>query len=208
MQTEKRRHPTAKEYIAYVLHHGTTDFNQKGLYTGWIDVPLDDQGVVDANRAAEFLSSCQIDAVYSSPLCRAVRTAEIVVSKLGGRFITECHCLFPWSLPSFWGESKEDYEEGLKPYVDDDSKCPKWGETLEAFRDRTADFFEDKFNKFCPTLFVTHTSNIIALSEVILGEAHGKEVVGPGGLLGIYEDGDGYGFDVLLGKEQDADYGQ
>lgn len=197
-----------KKYIAYVQHHAQTRFNAQKRYTGIWDIPLDDKGVLQANKSAEFLSTCEIDCVYSSPLIRAIRTAEIIVSKLGGRCIIERHELLPWAIPTLAGVSKDEYEEKLKPYVDNPSKCPPDGEALEEFREETADFFEDKFNKFCPTLFVTHTSNIIALSEVILGEAHGKEVVGPGGLLGIYEDGDGYGFDVLLGKEQDADYGQ
>jgi broad specificity phosphatase PhoE len=196
-----------KEYIAYVLHHGTTTFNESGLYTGWINVELDDQGVLDAEKAAEFLSSCHIEAVYSSPLCRALRTAEIVVSKMGGRCIVERHELLPWSIPEFWGTGKEDFEEGLKPYVDNPSKRPKWGETLEEFRERIADFFEDKLSVHCPTLFVTHTSNIIALKESLTGEASSEKVVGPGGLIGIYEDGDGWGFDILLGKKIDADYG-
>ena len=197
-----------RKYIAYVQHHGTTKFNEQGLYTGWIDVPLDDQGVLDAEKAAEFLSSCEIDCVYSSPLCRAVRTAEIIVSRLGGRCIVECHSLFPWGIPEFWGTEKEAFEEDLKPYVTNPSKRPKWGETLEEFRERIADFFEDKLSCHCPTLFVTHTSDIIALKESLTGEASSEKVVGPGGLVGIYEDGDGYGIDVLLGKEIEANYGK
>jgi len=79
---------------------------------------------------------------------------------------------------------------------------------LEEFLERIADFFEDKLSCHCPTLFVTHTSDIIALKESLTGEASSEKVVGPGGLVGIYEDGDGYGIDVLLGKEIEANYGK
>ena len=46
-------------------------------------------GNLGAEKAAEFLSSCEIQSVYSSPLRRARRTAEIIVSRLGGRYFVK-----------------------------------------------------------------------------------------------------------------------
>lgn len=200
-----------RKYCGYVLHHGTTKFNEQGLYTGWIDVPLDAKGILDAERAAKFLSDKHIMCVATSPLQRAIHTAEIVVSKQTSKpEIEECHSLFPWSIPEFWGMSKEDYTKGLKPYVDNPKKRPKWGETLTEFRKRIGDFFEENLDPDCVTLFVTHTSDIIALSDVLRGTESNEEVVGPGGLIGVYEDedGDGWCLEVLMGEEIAPDYGQ
>src|SRR5271157_4442014 len=198
-----------RKYCAYVLHHGTTTFNEKGLYTGWIDVPLDSKGERDARAAKRFLAGRRIDCVATSPLCRAVRTAEIVTEGHDVD-IEECHSLFPWSIPEFWGMPKDEYTKGLKPYVDDPKKRPKWGETLTEFRKRIGDFFEDNLDSECVTLFVTHTSDIIALSDVLNGTESNEMVVGPGGLLGVYEDedGDGWCLEVLMGEEIAPDYGQ
>lgn len=208
MSNSQKKVLVPKDYKMFVAHHGETLCNKKGLYTGLVNVELDDDGIIQANTIAEFLSSQEINCVYSSPLCRALRTAEIITSRHGGRYITEHHSLLPWSIPEFWLESKETYTEGLKKYVDNPNRRPEYGETLAEFRERTADFLEEKIKPDCKTLLVCHTSNIIAMSEFIEGKRHEKAVVGPGGLLGIYEDGDGYGYDVLLGKTQDADYGQ
>jgi broad specificity phosphatase PhoE len=52
--------------------------NKAGLLQGRIDVPLSDEGVKQAEDAAAKLRHIQFDRVFSSPLIRAVRTAEIV----------------------------------------------------------------------------------------------------------------------------------
>lgn len=62
----------------YLLRHGETAMNADGnRYCGRMDVPLNEQGVQQAERMAERLKSIQFDAVYASPLQRAYRTAEI-----------------------------------------------------------------------------------------------------------------------------------
>ncbi|GHS87619.1 phosphoglycerate mutase [Synergistales bacterium] len=43
-------------------------------------MPLDEMGVMQAEKTAKRLASCHLDAVYTSPLARARRTAEIIAS--------------------------------------------------------------------------------------------------------------------------------
>jgi len=38
-------------YTLILLRHGNSDWNQKNLFTGWVDVRLSDQGVAEATRA-------------------------------------------------------------------------------------------------------------------------------------------------------------
>lgn len=63
--------------------HGLTDFNAENRFQGQLDVPLNEQGEAQARSVAEALVGWGITAVYSSPLTRALRTAEQVADRLG-----------------------------------------------------------------------------------------------------------------------------
>ena len=194
----------AINYIAFVVHHGTTSFNEKNKYTGLINVPLSDKGVADAERAHRFLDRHCIERAVSSPLSRAVRTAEIIAPKL---CIEQNNGLFPWSIPTYWGKSKEEFEGALEDYISHPGKTPPMGESLNDFMDRTGDFFEDQLNPHCLTLFVAHTTNLIALCDLIDGVKKHDRVIEPGGVIGVYCDDrfGGYGYDILLGDDIKAD---
>lgn len=59
-----------------LIRHGESEANLDALVAGHYDVPLSELGVKQARETAEHLSSEQIDAVYSSDLCRASATAK------------------------------------------------------------------------------------------------------------------------------------
>lgn len=61
-----------------VVRHGQTDFNAESRYQGSIDIPLNATGVQQAEEAAQQLRAIDIDIVVSSPLRRALGTAEII----------------------------------------------------------------------------------------------------------------------------------
>ena len=60
----------------YLVRHGTTDFNVYGKFQGSMDVPLNALGLEQARYLGVRFREVPLDAVYSSPLCRALRTAE------------------------------------------------------------------------------------------------------------------------------------
>jgi 2,3-bisphosphoglycerate-dependent phosphoglycerate mutase len=72
---------TAK-YTLILLRHGNSDWNQKNLFTGWVDVDLSDQGRAEAHRAGELLSESGLkpDLLYTSRLKRAINTAHIALN--------------------------------------------------------------------------------------------------------------------------------
>ncbi|MFF2053201.1 phosphoglyceromutase [Leifsonia sp. NPDC058194] len=65
-------------YTLILLRHGNSEWNQKNLFTGWVDVRLSEQGVTEAKRAGELLaeSGLQPDILYTSVLTRAIQTAN------------------------------------------------------------------------------------------------------------------------------------
>jgi alpha-ribazole phosphatase/probable phosphoglycerate mutase len=61
-----------------VVRHGRTEWNDAHRFQGKSDIPLNERGLLQAAKTAKRLASWPIDAVYSSPLARAYRTASII----------------------------------------------------------------------------------------------------------------------------------
>jgi probable phosphoglycerate mutase len=66
-----------------VARHGETDWNIAGILQGWIDIPINERGRRQAREMAAGFAAEGFARVYSSPLCRALETAEIIAARLG-----------------------------------------------------------------------------------------------------------------------------
>jgi phosphoserine phosphatase len=64
-----------------LVRHGETDWNRQGRFQGQIDVPLNDNGRVQAGHAAQFLGTIPLNFAYSSPMLRPKETAEIILQQ-------------------------------------------------------------------------------------------------------------------------------
>lgn len=66
-------------YKLILLRHGQSEWNAKNLFTGWVDVPLSDQGRKEATHGGELLKQENIlpDIVFTSLLRRAIMTANL-----------------------------------------------------------------------------------------------------------------------------------
>lgn len=66
-----------------LIRHGETSWNQERRYQGQQDSPLSELGIQQAEKTAAFLAKMNIDAVYTSDLLRAKRTAEAIARPHG-----------------------------------------------------------------------------------------------------------------------------
>lgn len=65
------------------VRHGQTDWNRENRFRGLMDLPLNNKGIEQAQRAAARLAREPIAAVYASPLSRTMKTAEIIAAPHG-----------------------------------------------------------------------------------------------------------------------------
>ena len=76
-------------YTLVLLRHGHSEWNAKNLFTGWVDVDLNEQGLTEARRGAELLLDAGLapDVSHTSLLRRAIRTSEIVLNGIDRHWI-------------------------------------------------------------------------------------------------------------------------
>ena len=67
----------------YLVRHGETAWNKAKIFRGRRDIPLDEQGRLEAACAARALREIPLAAIYSSPLSRARETAETIAATRG-----------------------------------------------------------------------------------------------------------------------------
>ena len=67
----------------FLVRHGETDHNKRGLALGRADVPLNDHGQKQVRKLASATAHEPLTAVYSSPLRRALDTATAIADMQG-----------------------------------------------------------------------------------------------------------------------------
>ena len=123
-----------------LIRHGDTDWNLEEIFRGRADIELNETGIKQAELLAKYLEGVSLVAVYSSPLKRALKTAEIIA---GPQFadVTLSRELIDFDYGEWQGLSHDTvkdkykmlYEEWMKkPHL---VRIPK-GESLDDVRKR------------------------------------------------------------------------
>lgn len=76
-------------YKIVLIRHGESEWNQKGLFTGWTDVNLSENGFREAREAGVYLKKkgFSFDFSYSSLLTRAVKTLNIILEETNSLWV-------------------------------------------------------------------------------------------------------------------------
>lgn len=125
----------------YLLRHGQTEFNVKKLVQGRCDSPLTDLGRQQAGMAAAWLKAHNVvpDKVASSPLGRAVDTAQLVACELLGpdAAVESCEGI----IERCYGSFEEGPHDALPTDVWDPGEdlVPFGGEGSRALQERMVD---------------------------------------------------------------------
>ncbi len=141
-QSVSRKQPTvdaAPGTTVLLIRHGETQWNADHRVQGHLDVPLSSRGEEQAQLLAAWLRQEPLDAVYSSDLSRAYRTAE-ALTREGLPLHVEPR-LKEAGFGSFQGlttqEIAEQFPEPFRLWREDAIRHrPPGGETLEDLQER------------------------------------------------------------------------
>ena len=66
-----------------LTRHGQSVWNAENRFTGWVDVDLSGQGIVEARKSGEFIKklNINIDISYTSFLKRAIKTLKVILEE-------------------------------------------------------------------------------------------------------------------------------
>ena len=62
-----------------LMRHGQSAWNQKNLFTGWVDIPLNERGIQEAVEGGKLIAKIPLDVVYTSTLVRAHMTLVLAL---------------------------------------------------------------------------------------------------------------------------------
>lgn len=129
----------------YLVRHGETEWNADGnRYCGRTDLPLIDKGLQQVEATKKELKETSFDQVYSSPLQRSLKTAQIVS---GQSDIVTDKRLIEVDFGGWEGKPKEEFipenEELWNNWLSDpaENRAGGTGETGREVIDRVEDFF-------------------------------------------------------------------
>ncbi len=153
----------------YIARHGQTDLNKNKLMQGQIDEPLNDTGREQARIAAESVSYVKFDAVYSSPLSRAIETACILSGTAKENIIIDERLtevsFGKYERRKYWNLGLHMTLYWLWPEV---ITAPKTVETISSMVERSTSFLNElKEKEYENVLIVCHGGIIRALCGVL-----------------------------------------
>ncbi len=130
-----------KSYYIHLFRNGLTD-NPEGKYIGHTDVALSEDGIKQLNQMKKDFDFPPVEAVFSSPLQRSVKTAEIFYPDIKPIIIND---LIEYNFGEFEGRSAEDEKDNplfARWLAGEQGVEPPFGESNEAFAKRICNAFE------------------------------------------------------------------
>ena len=133
--------------LFYFIRHGETEWNAAGRLCGRADVPLSDAGLRQAQLLARRLKPIPFVALYSSPLRRALETADILGRAIGREAVADPR-LVELSYGAWEGrtyeESKRANSDVYRAWeLDPGSVAPPQGESGAQLIERVKPFLAD-----------------------------------------------------------------
>ena len=139
-----------------LIRHGETEWNVEEVFRGRIDIELNQTGIKQAELLAGYLSGHTIDAIYSSPLKRAMKTAEII-SGYHGLDVKIAPGLIDFDCGEWQGLSLQEVKDSYKDtYAEWASRPEKvkipGGESLDDVTQRAMKIVDDVIVKYGRTV--------------------------------------------------------
>jgi broad specificity phosphatase PhoE len=134
-----------------LVRHGETEWNASEVFRGQADVPLNANGIKQAQLLGKYLKGKRIDVVYSSPLKRAVKTAEAIAAQFSLE-INIAPALIDMNYGDWQGlpatDVKRKFPDIYQAWLDTPEKVKiPGGDSLEDVKNRAFPFLEETVAK-------------------------------------------------------------
>lgn len=128
----------------YLTRHGETVWNTKDWVQGMTDIPLNGNGMQQAEQLAEQMAGVHLDVVYTSQLQRAMVTGRMVAERHGSCRLEVCDAINEMNFGKYEGRVRADQEyqsekrkyfkryEGGESYLDVAARVYPFIEMLKA----------------------------------------------------------------------------
>ncbi len=160
-----------------LVRHGRTNENNSGVLQGHKDTEINEEGLKQAKRVAKRLKNEKIDAIYSSPMTRAIKTAE-EINKFHNLKIIKDDLLKERHYKDFEGKShKDDEYTKLKFQWDNNGEI----ESIKEIYERVGKFINNiyKLHKNDTVVVVSHGCTIRSMIfEINKTEHNEKNYIG------------------------------
>ena len=189
-----------------IVRHGRTEWNRVERFRGRADIELDDVGMKQAEVTAERITEWPVAAIYSSPLRRALTTAEILARR------------FDFGVEPLSGIIDIDYGkwQGISPEeaaMNDNFLYTKWledpgvvkfpgGESLAEVRQRATSAVDALVMQYpdAAIVLVTHkvVCQILILNFLGLDNSHFWQIGQDVSAVNVFQIGDDSTYALLL----------
>lgn len=143
----------------YLLRHGETEWNVQRRFQGIADIPLNAMGSKQAQWVAEYFTNIKTATVFTSPLIRAIVTAQAIALRNDFEIIM-VESLKEIDVGNWQGLTWEEAQH--RPNHD--------GETLQEFYQRCQAAIEEVIMKKCShSIVVTHGGTLRMILVALLG---------------------------------------
>ena len=161
--------------MIYVIRHGQTKLNNAKLLQGRSDLPLNETGMEQARAAGHWLAGqgVSFQRVYSSPLVRAIQTAELVAP---GVPVVADDRLIEMDYGPYEGSDLQNPAPEIIEFFSDfvHNPAPDGMEQLSEVVARTGEFVEELNGASDNVLISTHAIAMKGILEYLTPTSHGS----------------------------------
>jgi|SRR3989338_6580926 len=167
-----------------LVRHGQTDANKNGILQGQeVDISLNETGIQQVEKSAFILAGKSINSIISSPLKRALQTAEIISRNLSKNIELDDR-LKEFSYGSLagktWMEIEQETGDGAMREKDQNlifNYHPYGGESIEDVKTRVIAFMKDVQTRYLnKSILITTHGGIIDVVHMLLPQKEKVEV--------------------------------
>lgn len=135
----------------YFVRHGQTDWNKDHKIIGSIDVDLNTEGERQATQASDQLADINFEAILTSPLVRAKRTADFIAKHHPNTPLIVADELRERNFGNYEGKPNNGNYYGLWRYDNNDASG---GETLKELEKRIYPFLDRLYEKYSGNVLI------------------------------------------------------